>query len=90
MRQGGGSGCSTVDDGEGNEPDGGKAPTGTAQVQTQSWRPLHRHLVRVNDAAHRSRQTRFTALFHHVDASGPAPSRPRSPMVGAFPPSGSL
>jgi len=39
MRQGGGSGSSTVDDGEGNEPDG------TTRVQTQSWRPLHRHLV---------------------------------------------
>src|SRR5215475_14398434 len=26
-RQGGGSGCSTVDAGEGNEPDGGKVPT---------------------------------------------------------------
>jgi RNA-directed DNA polymerase len=45
------------------------SPDGTAQVQTQSWKPLHRHLVRVNDAAHRSRQTRFTALFHHVDVA---------------------
>ena len=25
------------------------------------------HLARVNDAAERSRQTRFTALLHHVD-----------------------
>ena len=29
------------------------SPDGKAQVQTQSWRPLHRHLVRVNDAAQR-------------------------------------
>ena len=37
------------------------------QVQTQSWTPLHVNLVRVNDAAKRSRQTQFTALLHHVD-----------------------
>jgi group II intron reverse transcriptase/maturase len=37
------------------------------QVQTQRWTPLHANLVRVNDAAKRSRQTRFTALLHHVD-----------------------
>ena len=42
-------------------------PRAEQQVQTQSWAPLHANLVRVNDAAKRSRQTRFTALFHHLD-----------------------
>ena len=42
-------------------------PHAAQQVQTQSWAPLHANLVRVNDAAKRSRQTRFTALFHHLD-----------------------
>ena len=45
------------------------SPDRGPQVQTQTWRPLHRHLVRVTDAVHRSRQTRFTALFHHVDVA---------------------
>ena len=42
-------------------------PRAEQQVQTQSWAPLHANLARVNDAAKRSRQTRFTALFHHLD-----------------------
>jgi RNA-directed DNA polymerase len=42
-------------------------PRAEQQVQTQSWAPLPANLVRVNDAAKRSRQTRFTALFHHLD-----------------------
>lgn len=39
----------------------------TAKGQTQSWRPLLPHLLRVNVAAKKSSQTRFTALLHHVD-----------------------
>jgi hypothetical protein len=42
------------------------SPSGTQPVQTQRWSPRHAGLVRVNDAAIRSRQTRFTALFHHL------------------------
>ena len=42
------------------------SPSGTQPVQTQRWSPRHASLVRVNDAAIRSRQTRFTALFHHL------------------------
>ena len=44
-------------------------PSGKRQDQTQSWSPLPANLVRVNDAAKRSRQTRFTALFHHLDVA---------------------
>ena len=35
--------------------------------RTQGRTDLPDHLARVNDAATRSRQTRFTALLHHVD-----------------------
>src|ERR671916_44611 len=42
------------------------SPSGTQPVQTQRWSPRHASLVRVNDAAIRSRQTRFTALVHHL------------------------
>jgi RNA-directed DNA polymerase len=42
------------------------SPSGTQPVQTQRWSPRHAGLVRVNDAAIRSRQTRFTALVHHL------------------------
>ncbi len=35
--------------------------------RTQGRTDLPDHLARVNDAAARSRQTRFTALLHHVD-----------------------
>ena len=42
------------------------SPSETQPVQTQRWSPRHARLVRVNDAAIRSRQTRFTALFHHL------------------------
>ena len=56
-----------------SRPEGRPRPLGTSggngQVQTQSWKPLHAHLVRVNDAAARSRQTRFTALFHHLEST---------------------
>jgi len=41
--------------------------TGQAKGQTQRWRPLQPNLARVNEAARRSGQTRFTALLHHVD-----------------------
>jgi len=37
------------------------------QVRTQSRSNLSDRLIRVHEAAKRSRQTRFTALLHHVD-----------------------
>ena len=40
---------------------------GQAKGQTQRWQPLLPHLLRVNAAARRPGQTRFTALLHHVD-----------------------
>ena len=43
--------------------------TGQAKGQTQRWLPLQPNLVRVNEAARRSGQTRFTALLHHVDVA---------------------
>ena len=39
----------------------------TREDRTQGRAYLPDHLVRVNDAAKRSRQTRFTALLHHMD-----------------------
>jgi retron-type reverse transcriptase len=42
-------------------------PQQAAKGQTQRWQPLLPHLLRVNAAARRSGQTRFTALLHHVD-----------------------
>ena len=42
------------------------SPGWVQPVQTQRWSPRHADLVRVNDAAIRSRQTRFTTLFHHL------------------------
>ena len=58
---------------ETNRSEGRPQPPGTLhgerRVQTQSWAPLPANLVRVNDAAKRSRQTRFTALFHHLDVA---------------------
>jgi RNA-directed DNA polymerase len=41
--------------------------TGQAKGRTQRWQPLQPNLARVNEAARRSGQTRFTALLHHVD-----------------------
>ena len=41
----------------------------TAKGQTRSWQALLPHLERVNAAARRSGQTRFTALLHHVDVA---------------------
>jgi hypothetical protein len=38
---------------------------GRTEQQGRAYLPDH--LVRVNDAAKRSRQTRFTALLHHMD-----------------------
>lgn len=43
------------------------SPPGRGQARTQSRKRLPDHLVRVNEAAKRSRQARFTALLHHVD-----------------------
>src|SRR6266542_335731 len=45
---------------------GGITPE-AATGQTQRWQPVLPHLLRVNAAARRSGQTRFTALLHHVD-----------------------
>jgi RNA-directed DNA polymerase len=44
-----------------------RTPQEAAKGQTLRWQPLQRHLLRVNAAARRSGQTRFTALLHHVD-----------------------
>ena len=43
--------------------------TGQAKGRTQRWQPLQPNLARVNEAARRSGQTRFTALLHHVDVA---------------------
>ena len=43
--------------------------TGQAKGQTRRWQPLQPNLARVNEAARRSGQTRFTALLHHVDVA---------------------
>jgi RNA-directed DNA polymerase len=44
-----------------------RSPVERAQVRTQGRVTWPAHLDRVNEAARRSRQTRFTALLHHVD-----------------------
>jgi RNA-directed DNA polymerase len=53
-----------------SRPEGRPQPSRIARqaalVQTQSWIPRDASLVRVNEAAKRSRQIRFTALFHHL------------------------
>src|SRR3954454_4361619 len=43
--------------------------TGQAKGRTQRWQSLLPDLRRVNEAARRSGQTRFTALLHHVDVA---------------------
>ncbi len=43
--------------------------TGQAKGQTRRWQSLQPNLARVNEAARRSGQTRFTALLHHVDVA---------------------
>ena len=40
-----------------------------AKGRTQRWQLLLPNLRRVNEAARRSGQTRFTALLHHVDVA---------------------
>ena len=45
--------------------------TEQAKGRTLRWQPLLPNLRRVNDAARRSGQTRFTALLHHVDVAAP-------------------
>jgi RNA-directed DNA polymerase len=40
-----------------------------AECQIQGWRPSLPHLVRVNEAAQKARQLRFTNLLHHVNAA---------------------
>ena len=56
---------------ETSRPEGGPRPTGSLDEgtadRTQGRNKLPSRLVRVNEAAKRSRQTRFTALLHHVD-----------------------
>jgi len=42
-------------------------PVERVQVRTQGRVSWSTHLDRVNEAARRSRQTRFTALLHHID-----------------------
>jgi len=44
-------------------------PGEEARDRTQSRKLLSANLARVNEAAKRSRQTRFTALLHHVDVA---------------------
>ena len=44
-------------------------PPEWAGGRTQSRAPWPPHLQRVNEAARRGRQTRFTALLHHVDVA---------------------
>jgi hypothetical protein len=46
-------------------------PHERAKVRTQSRVALPPKLVRVNEAARRSRQTRLTALLHHVEVASP-------------------
>jgi RNA-directed DNA polymerase len=45
----------------------GRNPTERGKVRTQSRVALPPNLARVNAAAHKAVQTRFTALLHHVD-----------------------
>src|ERR1700745_100669 len=56
---------------ETSRPEGRPRLVGTsgeeAEDRTRSRSTLPANLARVNDAAKRSRQTRFTALLHHVD-----------------------
>ena len=40
-----------------------------AKGRTQRWQPLLPNLLRVNEAARCSGQTRFTALLDHVDVA---------------------
>jgi len=54
-----------------SQPEGRPRPErtlgGSARDRTQGRVSLPAKLVQVNEAARRSRQTRFTALLHHVD-----------------------
>ena len=44
-----------------------RSPDGKLGDRTQGRTYLPEHLIRVNGAAKRPGQTRFTALLHHVD-----------------------
>lgn len=46
-----------------------ESPTERRRARTQGRNRLPVNLVRVNEAARRSRQTQFTALLHHVDVA---------------------
>jgi RNA-directed DNA polymerase len=65
---------STDEVAEGNEVMEGRrrlrgTTPGAVKGQTQRWQPLEPNLQRVNMAARKSGQTRFTALLHHVNAA---------------------
>lgn len=73
-RPGVGPAHSTVEAVEGDETVEGRGRPegilhGKARVRTQSRVALPPHLVRVNEAARCDRETRFTALLHHLDVA---------------------
>lgn len=74
LRPGVGLTNSTWEAAEGNEAvEGRRQPEGNpmekARVRTQSRAALLPHLQRVNEAAKRNKQVRFTTLLHHVDVA---------------------
>ena len=74
LRPGVGLTNSTCEAAEGNEAvEGRRQPEGSllerARVRTLSRVSLLPHLQRVNEAAKRNKQVRFTALLHHVDVA---------------------
>ena len=81
LRSGVGPAHSTNEAAEGNERAEGRgrpegSPREKAKVRTQSRVALPPNLARVNAAAKRAAQTRFTALLHHVDVSRSGTSVP--------------
>ena len=56
--------------------------TGQAKGRTQRWQPLQPNLARVNEAARRSGQTRFTALLRSNGRSGGRDVRPVQASIG--------
>src|SRR3979490_1817424 len=57
--------------------------TEQAKGRTLRWQPLLPNLRRVNEAARRSGQTRFTALLHHVDVAALERAFPRQRRAGS-------
>ena len=41
----------------------------TAESQMQGWQPSLPHLARVNEAARKHRELKFTNLLHHIDVA---------------------